>query len=221
MAKRAHSIRLVSSFQKFLFEESFPNSVKKTFVAPIPIMIDSAPNELPRGETVGFLGRIHRERGVELWAQVAVEVANNQPETDFLIIGDGSEKQFLERALTSIAPNRVSFKGWLERAQVTETMHRMRVLLVTAENETFGVSMREALLTGVYVVALENSATLALSQMFPEQVFLGRNKSDLVNSIQDTLKLNFPQSAIEEIKQVITAENSISMKNLSSSWKYI
>ncbi len=221
VSKRAHSIRLVSDFQKLLFEESFPHSANKTFVAPIPTMIRDAQEDLPRGQTVGFLGRMHKERGVELWAQVAIVVANNRPETDFLLIGDGSEKQFLESALSSLEPGRVSFKGWLERAQVTETMRQMKVLLVTAESETFGVSMREALLTGVYVVALENSATLALAQMFPDQVFLGRNKSDLVNSIQETLTRDFPQSAMEEIKRIITAENSLSMKNLGSSWKYI
>jgi len=221
MTKQVHSIRLVSSFQKLLFEESFPHTIYKTFIAPIPTMIRSAPSELPRGETVGFLGRMHKERGVELWAQVAVVVANKHPESDFLLIGDGHEKQFLESALNSIAPDRINFTGWLETAQVTEYIRQMRVLLVTAEYETFGVSMREALLSGVYVVALENSATSALAQMFPDQVFLANNKSDLVNLVQKTLKRDFPQSALEEIKQVITAENFNSMKNLGSSWKYI
>jgi glycosyltransferase involved in cell wall biosynthesis len=221
ITKRAHSIRLVSSFQKSLFEESFPHSIEKTFIAPIPTMIRSTPSDLPRAGTVGFLGRMHKERGVELWAQVAVVIASKLPESDFLLIGDGSEKQFLKSALTSITPGRVNFTGWLETAQVTESIRQMRVLLVTAENETFGVSMREALLSGVYVVALENSATSALAQMFPDQVFLGKNKSDLVNLVQNTLKRDFPQAAVEEIKRVITAENSISMKNLGSSWKYI
>lgn len=221
ITKRAHSIRLVSDFQKLLFEESFPHSIHKTFIAPIPTIISAAPRDLPPGETVGFLGRMHQERGVELWAQVALVIANKNLQSNFLLIGDGREKQFLESALIPIAHDRIKFTGWLETEQVKESLRQMKVLLVTAEYETFGVSMREALLSGVYVVALENSATSALAQMFPNQVFLGKNKSDLVTLVQNTLKRDFPQSSLEEIKRVITAENSISMKNLGSSWKYI
>ena len=221
ITKYAHSIRLVSDFQKLLFNESFPHSIHKTFIAPIPTIIRSAPRDLPPGETVGFLGRMHKERGVELWSQVALVIANKNLESNFLLIGDGREKQFLENALTSIAPDRVNFTGWLETAQIAESLRQMRVLLVTAEYETFGVSMREALLSGVYVVALKNSATSVLAQMFPDQVFIGKNKSDLVNLVQNTMKRDFPQSALEEIKGVIAEENSNSMKNLGFSWKYI
>jgi glycosyltransferase involved in cell wall biosynthesis len=218
-ANTASTIRLVSEHQKAQYEDCFPSSIGKTFISPIPILIPENRTSVDKTLSVGFLGRFHEERGIDLWSRVATAIALKHPKVDFILIGDGDQSQRFKNDLKQIPQTNLHFTGWLERESIAKEIASLKILLITAPNETYGVSMREALISGVFVVALENDATLELARKYPKVVFTSKSEAELVNMVEDVMGSRFPLNLIKEIHSELKLQNSESMKNLAESWR--
>jgi hypothetical protein len=108
--------------------------------------------------------------------------------------------------------------GWLSSFDLNQSWHLIGVLLVTAESESFGVAMREALLHGVYVVAFENQATMRLKKEFPKFVFTSRSNKELAELAIKLRNRRIPFKDIQEIYYFFAKEQNISVKEIASSW---
>jgi hypothetical protein len=55
---------------------------------------------------------------------------------------------------------------------LVEFYRKLNCLLVCAPQEGYGLSIREAVMQGVFVIALENKGTREARELFPESVYL-------------------------------------------------
>ena len=172
---RAASVRAVSGPQASKLMKAFGVAADRLFVAPVPVaeaFFDASvqgPNDRP--VDVYFVGRMHPERGIDLWAQTADALSQHGSGFRFHIVGSGPlEPNFRGLLASQSLRSRTTWHGSLppqELATLFGTSGSRGVLLNTAPLEAYGRSMAEAALCGLRVVALKTSGAEALTGLFP------------------------------------------------------
>lgn len=91
--READSIRVVSNFQiEEVLKETKTNA--EFVCAPIPIDFRKIPvNTYASRQGIGFVGRIHEERGLELFASIVSELSHQKVRIPVFVIGDGPRKR--------------------------------------------------------------------------------------------------------------------------------
>lgn len=120
-----------------------------------------------------LLGRIHEAKGVfdvpALWQQVR----KHRPTARLLIIGDGAQREELQRRLLSagLGPETgaVTFTGGIDDAEKNRLLPQCRVGLSLSREEGWGLSVTEFLAVGLPVVAME---VPVFRDVFPGQLDL-------------------------------------------------
>ncbi len=185
----AHSIRVVSDFQ---IEELKPHvQSNATFVcAPIPLdleKISTKENSLRDG--IGLIGRLHKERGLDFFISIVEELNFRQICTPVLIVGNGPERKSLVRKLRKLGLlGNVSFLGELGNSELKELYGNLRVLLTCALSEGYGLTIREAALSGIQVVARKSKGSASAKQNYDLDIHLYDSISHAVDLIDDVFK---------------------------------
>lgn len=121
---------------------------------------DDDPVELLRREVgigvdvplVGFFGRLVPQKGVEDLAPMIAGIAEEVPDVELLVVGDGSEMGELRHAVASLgAGSRVHFLGW--RRDARRLMGAVDVVVIPSRWEAFGLVGVEAMAAGKPVAA--------------------------------------------------------------------
>jgi glycosyltransferase involved in cell wall biosynthesis len=111
--------------------------------------------ELGIGDDVpvcGIVAALRPEKNHELFLAAAARVRQDWPQAVFLVIGDGSEREKLQRtARAAQLGNNVRFLG--NRSDVPDLLAALDVFSLTSHNEANPVSILEALAAGLPVVA--------------------------------------------------------------------
>jgi len=95
-------------------------------------------------QVVGMVARLAPEKGHEFFLQGAAIVLSQQPDTFFLIVGDGELGTVLqERADELGITERVIFTGYQEN--IAPLINRMDVLVVPSLTEAFGITLIEGM----------------------------------------------------------------------------
>lgn len=103
-------------------------------------------------ETIGFVGRLAKEKGWSHLIPLAEALRKNG--RHLLIVGDGPQRQRLERAIEAAGlSGSVTVTGFIPNHQVPAAMAACRLLVMPSLYEEFGGASIEALATGVPVVA--------------------------------------------------------------------
>lgn len=114
---------------------------------------------------VGFVGRLVRQKGVDLVLQAFAEVRKSHPQSRLVIVGDGSGRRDLEAQVRRLAlAENVSFTGWVDH--VSSIMPAFDVVVAPSRWEGFGLVLLEAMSHGLPVIASRAGA-------FPEIVVEG------------------------------------------------
>jgi glycosyltransferase involved in cell wall biosynthesis len=145
-------------------------SHEKVVMAPVPITLikrnGTFVTKLPK--TIGFVGRIQPERGLEFFYDFAKMIFNIDPTIKFLIVGDGSSRKSFEELLEkSIPKNQIEFMGHLPLEELEKVWERIGVLVSTAPSESYGRALREALIHGVPVWSTDTRGLRDLIQEYP------------------------------------------------------
>lgn len=100
---------------------------------------------------IGYVGRLSPEKNVRALAALerAILAQGNQ-DVRFTIVGDGSERAWLEQTMT-----RATFAGTLRGDALAEAYANMDVFAFPSETETVGNVVLEAMASGVPVVAMQ------------------------------------------------------------------
>ena len=132
-----------------------PNTVDAQFFTPPPQSYrDNAPGGGPRPLRLLALGRLVRHKGHHVLLKALAHCANEREHIRLAIGGAGPERAALERLAAHLGiGQRVLFRGHLSRAAVRRALWRADALVLPSFHETFGVTLIEAMATGLPVVA--------------------------------------------------------------------
>lgn len=217
--RRADSVRLVSVHQVSYIQERYAIDRQKIIISPIPVLIpDKFKNVKKEKNIIAFVGRIHKERGIDLWIEIIAKLRDVTEDFELLIIGDGKESHHFEQGLRELDVP-FKFTGRLSNIEVQGTWNKVSVLLSTAPTESFGLTLREAQMSGVYVVAFENFGTKANRDLFPKGISLFTDIETAVKEL--SLHLN-TILRIEDQMQFCKKQleiNNASLLTMVSSWK--
>lgn len=156
---RASIIRLVSKHLEEPLGRYFGRSAR-IIVCPIPITVGPFPNSQPKKGLVGIVGRLHYERGINELCEILTSFAKNSDSFSFIVIGNGPQKAMVEKLMNSEEKLKLKLLGALPHDQVLAHYAHFNLLLSCAPDEGYGLALREAILSGVPVVARKKSRHL-------------------------------------------------------------
>lgn len=94
---------------------------------------------------LGFVGRLQPEKNVRLLVELERELIKaGKFDYEFLIVGDGSERRWLEQNFA-----RAQFTGFVKGEQLSEAYANMDVFVFPSETDAFGNVVQEAFASGV------------------------------------------------------------------------
>lgn len=152
-------------FEKFPAEKVrvIPNGVDTERFSPAPHS-GAVRAELGLPATtplVGILAALRPEKNHELFLAVADRVRKQVPEARFIVIGEGPERETIERVATERgllkpgAPSESAVRLLGNRNDIPQLLAALDVLTLTSHNEANPVSILEAMSCGVPVVATD------------------------------------------------------------------
>ncbi len=174
--------------------EIVPDVVDTTQFTPPPLQVVAAFRERHglRRQTVGFVGRIAKEKG---WPHlIPLAVALREEGCELLIVGDGTQRDRLRDAIAKAElQDWVTVTGFIPNHEVPLAMAACRLIVMPSMYEEFGGSSIEALATGVPVVAFAVGGL---------QEILGGVTPDLLIAPEDT------PAMIARVKEVLTGHHA-------------
>jgi glycosyltransferase involved in cell wall biosynthesis len=110
---------------------------------------------------VGVVGRLAHEKGLQFFLKAAREILNEQPKTEFLVVGDGPERAKLESIAHKLGMDKeVTFTG--TRSDMPQVYASMDIFVLPSLNEGMPLALLEAMAAGKPVVATRVGAIPSL-----------------------------------------------------------
>ncbi|MBI3012002.1 MAG: glycosyltransferase [Elusimicrobia bacterium] len=159
------------------------------------------------GEWVlGAMGRLHRQKGIDIFLQAAKKIAEKVPRCRFLIAGDGPEKENLERLTRSLGlESQVTFCGWVKES--LEFISLLDVFVLTSRWEGMPNVVLEAMALNKPVVSTNVGGAEDLIEDGKEGILIPSEDPDACSSAalklyQDpVLKTKLSQNGSQKIRQ--------------------
>jgi glycosyltransferase involved in cell wall biosynthesis len=195
-------------------------------VAPVPLNISSdllhngAPEKRP--VSVGFVGRIHEDRGLNFFLDFVKKLQAIRQDFSVIVAGDGSMREFFLSQLNSaIGESRINYLGDLSTEELAKSWEKIGALINSAPAESFGRTLREALANGVPVIALDsNGVRNALEGMQQNAISIYSSEtSDL--EIDALFKTALGLTINQGTKTAVLAENEKNTIDLVQDWIYL
>jgi glycosyltransferase involved in cell wall biosynthesis len=168
-------VRFVNQEEYLKFLNECPNARQKMFCAPVPINevffsknFTKAP---PRALVLGLVGRLHPERGLKQFVELAMILKSQFANLKLLIIGEGKIESEFRQHLNRDFGSNFEFTGKLSPQELALKLPDIGVLASCAPSEGYGRSMREALLLGVPVLATLSDGSRELAEKLPRTFF--------------------------------------------------
>ncbi|MDI1460065.1 glycosyltransferase [Catellatospora sp. KI3] len=161
MLGRADALVCVSRHLYDQVRERFPHHVGKLHVIPNVIDFDrftarpEPPADLLRWL---YVGRLIKHKGVSVVLDAFAEIAAEEPRATFTLVGDGPLTDHLRgRARELGLADRVRIRPAVAPEQVVALMHAHDLLVHGSRLETFGMTLVEAVATGMPVLAMRSA----------------------------------------------------------------
>ena len=180
--RQADQIRCVGKSQSEKIIASYRIDQAKIVIAPIPTKNEDLlpPWERPLTPVVAFLGRLHKERSVQVWANTAKEIYLMNKNVKFFIIGDGPERKNFENMLLEIPGVKYTFFGKVKNEDALVLLSKSSVLLSSALFESYGMAMVEAAKIGLPIVSKSTSGALDLVTAY-NSIHIGDTPKELAD----------------------------------------
>lgn len=167
--RRAAAVICVSAAERESLSSQFPG----THAVVIPNGIDVSeltPSTTYRGDGHSALavGRLEHYKGQ---ASIVEAVRHLTPPWTLTLVGDGSERPSLERAIdTPELRDRVSISRQLTRRDLVQAYRNAAVFVSMSSQEAFGITLLEAAAAGAAVVASDIPAHREVASLLPPSV---------------------------------------------------
>jgi glycosyltransferase involved in cell wall biosynthesis len=218
---KASSVRAVTKYQAENLVNAFGIKSEKIVVVPVPITVVSKSVSLKseRPKTIGFIGRIHQDRGI--WEFIKLVSILNLSTKDFkvVVIGDGPSKdKFLLKLSSVISKNRITYLGQLPESELRKAWKRIGVLVSMAPVESYGRVIRESLIAGVPVWATASAGVKDLMDNCKkgEVKLLDLSKSDA--TLDKDFKTLLKTKVSSDFSKRFIKENSTYSAKVANSW---
>lgn len=111
------------------------------------------PASLPPGRHLLFVGRLEERKGFPVAVQAFARLADRNPDLRLLVIGDGSEKDAVDRLVPAVRA-RVDMLGRVDDSRLSAYLKAATIYLGPATGgESFGIVLAEAMAAGLPIVA--------------------------------------------------------------------
>jgi len=215
------SVRIVSSFQKYEIQSIFGLDTKEFVVSPIPISFAKIPvRQAPhQGLVFLVLGRLHIERGIDKIVELVEMLTAGEFECTFHVVGDGPLKQLFDSFVNHPdGKTKVILHGRQHELEVRSFLAKSDLLISFAHEEGYGLALREAILSGVHVLATRNSGTEEVFSKFPGRIDLIENAADAFKFIKSFSPVNIEPENLTKIRKAQELLDEKNLKNLVVSW---
>ena len=213
------SIRIVSAFQMGEINSFAPKSHQKFVLAPIPI--DYSRIAIPlNNKTVdlSFIGRLHQERGIVELIKIINLAKDAFPEIRIVIAGEGPMRPMVEQQLSCWIDNGdVTMCGYLSGDQIHDLFSETKVLISTAPREGYGLTLREAALSQVLVIARQSKGACEAQNSYPEQIKTFSTLNEAFTLVQESLNQKINSAAAGQIDAQMQLDSE-SLIRLINSW---
>jgi glycosyltransferase involved in cell wall biosynthesis len=112
--------------------------------------------ELRDTPLVGFIGRLNRQKGVDVLLRAFARIERRHPTARLVLAGDGPDRVRLARTAKALGLRRVDFLGW--RTDAVDILADIDLLAMPSRWEGFGMVALEAMALAKPVVASRVSA---------------------------------------------------------------
>jgi glycosyltransferase involved in cell wall biosynthesis len=166
---------------------------------------------------VGFVGRLDSDRGLHVFVELIKMLKQGNCNFKIIVIGLGHLKDWLNNSLLSIVSDaNIRFTRAETSEQMSELWGEITVLASTAPAESFGRSIREALIHGVPVLAISSSGANEVAQLTDSIGFMNLESAGETISNLNRLLLHGVSS---ETQEKLLALNHGNSKALVKSWE--
>ncbi|MDP2720991.1 MAG: glycosyltransferase [bacterium] len=126
-----------------------------------------------------YVGRLGKEKSVDLIVKSFSLVAKSKENTRLVIVGDGPEREKLEKlALKESIGKKIFFAGFVNRDQIPLVYKDADIFVFASQTETQGIVVPEALASGLPCVVVDDPA-------FKEVIIDGDNSLSANNNPKD------------------------------------
>ena len=212
--RNSHRFILLSpSFIPVAQKFSRVKSAEKFLSIPNPISIPLPDEDISREKEIIYVGRIEynqkrTDRVVDIWK----ELESKYPDWKLTIVGDGDDREDLEKRIDGYGLKRVEITGFVDPIPYYK---RASILLLTSEYEGFGLVIAEAMSHGV-VPVVYNSFEVAkdlitdghngvlVDKPFSDSGFAGKihgliDKPDFLNELSENGRIVSAGYSIDRI----------------------
>ncbi|MBI2118258.1 MAG: glycosyltransferase [Elusimicrobia bacterium] len=213
------------SLEKFALEKI---GIPKGKVIYIPNGIDCRAQEIDQSKVsffkkewikenevvIGTMGRLHFQKGIDIFLKAAKIVAEKIPNVKFLIAGDGPEKESLMQLSHALGiESKVQFCGWVK--ENASFLSLLQIFVLTSRWEGMPNVILEAMALKKAIVATKVGGTLDLIEHEKEGLLVKSNDPEpcaqaIFRFLQESsLTENFSQSAYQKVQQKFSLDKMI------------
>jgi glycosyltransferase involved in cell wall biosynthesis len=219
--KCSDSIRIVSKFQEIELKKHFKEIRADFVVSPIPIDFSkiASPREFAQYYDVAFVGRLHYERGIPEAISILKKLIAEMPKLRVVIVGQGPEEGDIRKSLQEeISMGAIELFGAAKPFELRRIYGSSQILLSTAPKEGYGLTLREAVLSGVHVVARNNLGTREAAVNFPGAFSLFNDLDEAVTAVKTCLIQNVKLNDVSNFIREQQERERIGLENLVKFW---
>lgn len=159
----------------------------------IPNIIDKIPKGVSSLKTkrIVSVGRLSPEKGYIDLLKVFSVIANKYPAWHLDIIGDGVEKERLEKFINNHELNeRVTLHGFQNKDYIDKILHDSSIYVMTSYTESFGIVLLEAMSHGLPCIAFDSAegARELINSGMNGYLIKNRSYAAMIKKIEDLMK---------------------------------
>lgn len=190
-AKNLDYFILVSKdLQKFYRRKLLEYKVKCVYIPNTLENIPKAKSPLTAKRIVS-VGRLSKEKGYLSLLEIYKDVRKKHPDWVLDIIGDGKEKETLEKYIKeNDLASSVTLHGFQDSDYINNIMHKSSIYVMTSYTESFGIVLLEAMSNGLPCLAFDSAegAKEIITSGRDGYLIRHRNNKMMVSKINDLIK---------------------------------
>ncbi|HAM38236.1 MAG: hypothetical protein A2474_03505 [Elusimicrobia bacterium RIFOXYC2_FULL_34_12] len=158
---------------------------------------------------IGYVGRLHNEKGVYLIPEIVKIVIEKNPNIKFLIIGNGPEMYNMKLNVYKYKlKDSVEFLGW-ER-NLKDIYYKINILLLPSEEESFPQAALEAMSFGIPVIASDVGGVSELVEDKKTGILVkDRTAGEFADAIMSIIDNQYDYNCFSENSKAKSSEFSV------------